>query len=113
MGPDGSRVLSWASATLLHATQPLNRVFRFAPEDYRIGSQIMSVSCFHPGGVNILMGDGSVRFVGDSLNIWSVRFNANRPEGSIQASDGFAFLPPAGVWQAYDTRAGGEVISAV
>jgi prepilin-type N-terminal cleavage/methylation domain-containing protein/prepilin-type processing-associated H-X9-DG protein len=40
----------------------------------------------HPGGVNALLGDGSVRFIKDSLN-------------------------PA-IWQALGTRAGGEVISA-
>jgi len=40
---------------------------------------------YHPGGVNVLMGDGSVRFVTDSVNL--------------------------AVWRAVGTRNGGEVIS--
>lgn len=40
---------------------------------------------FHPGGVNILLGDGSVRFISDTV--------------------------PLQVWRAYSTRNGGEVIS--
>ena len=40
----------------------------------------------HPGGVNVLMGDGSVRFVKDSIN----------------------FVP----WRALGTSAGSEVISS-
>lgn len=43
-------------------------------------------SSYHPGGVNAVMGDGSVRFFKESVN---------RP-----------------VWMALSTRAGGEVISA-
>jgi prepilin-type processing-associated H-X9-DG protein len=41
---------------------------------------------FHPGGVNVLFGDGSVRFVKDSVS----------PQ----------------VWMALGTRAGNEVISS-
>jgi len=41
---------------------------------------------YHPGGVNILLGDGSVRFVKNSI-------------------DGF-------VWRAIETVAGGEVVSS-
>jgi prepilin-type N-terminal cleavage/methylation domain-containing protein/prepilin-type processing-associated H-X9-DG protein len=46
----------------------------------------MPPSSRHPGGVNMLMGDGSVRFVKDSVNI--------------------------STWQALATIAGGEVISS-
>jgi prepilin-type N-terminal cleavage/methylation domain-containing protein/prepilin-type processing-associated H-X9-DG protein len=46
----------------------------------------MPSSSSHPGGVNVLLGDGSVRFVKDSVS-----------------------LAP---WRALGTRAGGEVISA-
>ena len=47
---------------------------------------IMPPSSMHPGGVNTLMGDGSVRFIKDTIN-----------------------LP---TWRALGTVAGGEVISA-
>jgi prepilin-type processing-associated H-X9-DG protein len=40
----------------------------------------------HPGGVNVLLGDGSVKFVKDSVNI--------------------------GTWQALGSRNGGEIISS-
>jgi prepilin-type N-terminal cleavage/methylation domain-containing protein/prepilin-type processing-associated H-X9-DG protein len=46
----------------------------------------MPPSSRHPGGVNVLMGDGSVKFVKDTVN-----------------------LP---VWRALGTRAGGEIVSA-
>jgi prepilin-type N-terminal cleavage/methylation domain-containing protein/prepilin-type processing-associated H-X9-DG protein len=47
---------------------------------------VMPPSSRHPGGVNLLMGDGSVRFIKDSIN-----------------------LP---TWRAMGTRAGGEIIGA-
>jgi prepilin-type processing-associated H-X9-DG protein len=50
------------------------------------GAEIITANSNHPGGVNILMGDGSVRFVKDSIN---------------QAT-----------WWALGTRANGEVISS-
>jgi len=45
-----------------------------------------TASSYHPGGVNVTMADGSVRFVKDSTNV--------------------------GVWRALGTKAGGEVVSA-
>ncbi len=47
---------------------------------------VMPPSSHHPGGVNVVFGDGSVKFIKDSIN-----------------------LP---IWRALGTRAGGEVISA-
>ena len=49
-------------------------------------SEFVTANSNHPGGVNVLMGDGSVRFVKDSIN--------------------------QSTWWAMGTRAGGEVISA-
>jgi prepilin-type N-terminal cleavage/methylation domain-containing protein/prepilin-type processing-associated H-X9-DG protein len=46
----------------------------------------MPPSSHHPGGVNFLLADGSVRFIRDTINL--------------------------GTWRAIGTRAGGEVISA-
>jgi prepilin-type processing-associated H-X9-DG protein len=43
-------------------------------------------SSYHPGGANVLLGDGSVRFIKDSIDL--------------------------GVWRALGTCAGGEVVSA-
>ncbi len=47
---------------------------------------VMPPSSRHPGGVNVVFGDGSVKFIKDSIN-----------------------LP---IWRALGTRSGGEVISA-
>ncbi len=47
---------------------------------------VMPPSSYHPGGVNLLLGDGSVRFVKDSINLVN--------------------------WQALGSRAGGEIISS-
>ena len=46
----------------------------------------MPPSSWHPGGVNLLLGDGSVRFVKDSVDV--------------------------ATWRALGTIRGGEVISA-
>ena len=48
--------------------------------------QYSNATSAHPGGANIMMGDGSVRFVKDSINIQT--------------------------WWALGTRNGGEVVSA-
>jgi prepilin-type N-terminal cleavage/methylation domain-containing protein/prepilin-type processing-associated H-X9-DG protein len=65
-----------------HITGPNSRSCGF----FTILRASMPPSSRHPGGVNVLFGDGGVRFVKDTINI------------------------PA--WRATGTRAGGEVISA-
>jgi prepilin-type N-terminal cleavage/methylation domain-containing protein/prepilin-type processing-associated H-X9-DG protein len=49
------------------------------------GAGYFKASSFHPGGVNVCFGDGSVRFIRDTINL--------------------------SVWRALATRAGGEVVS--
>ncbi len=77
----------------------------FPPNAYRrtdaeLGTPwFFSASSQHPGGVNVLMLDGAVRFVRDSVN--SHRFNDTQmaaPEST------------PGVWQKISTRNGGEVV---
>jgi prepilin-type processing-associated H-X9-DG protein len=67
---------------------PNSKTYPFAYcSDAAIGdAEFVVANSNHPGGVNVLMGDGSVRFVKDSIN------------------------PPT--WWALGTRAGGEVISS-
>jgi type II secretory pathway pseudopilin PulG len=70
-----------------------------------------SASSMHPGGFGALMGDGSVRFIADSIQSWPFDPRTGRPAGVTGNSRrGWANLPPEGVWQALSTRAGGEVV---
>lgn len=55
-------------------------------ERYKRGSYAWAMSSLHPGGINICMGDGSVRFIKDTINPYT--------------------------WYALQTVQGGEIISA-
>ena len=57
----------------------------------------MAARSSHPGGVHVMMVDGSVRFVGDDVD----------SKGSQQGCG----PRPHGVWQAIHTRAGNEVVN--
>ncbi len=61
-----------------------------------------SASSFHPGGVNVLMGDGSTRFVKNTISSQSFTDDQMSLPGSL-----------AGVWQALGTRNGGETVSNI
>jgi prepilin-type N-terminal cleavage/methylation domain-containing protein/prepilin-type processing-associated H-X9-DG protein len=58
---------------------------------------VFAPSSFHPAGVNVVMVDGSVRYVNDSINTGDL----TRPEVSQGPS-------PYGVWGAMGSKAGGE-----
>ncbi|MGC8643571.1 MAG: DUF1559 domain-containing protein, partial [Isosphaeraceae bacterium] len=72
-----------------------------------------SASSLHVGGVNVLMGDGSVRFIKDSVDSWQVVPTTGDPVGASRNSMGcWVDLPRAGVWQALSTRSGGEAVDS-
>ncbi|MFQ5731102.1 MAG: DUF1559 domain-containing protein, partial [Planctomycetaceae bacterium] len=56
----------------------------------------MTARSMHPGGLHVLMVDGSVRFVSDNINFKRTQVGCGNP--------------PRGVWQAIHTRGGGEVV---
>ncbi len=95
--------------TLLTAFYPPNMPFRVAAA---AGSaHTRSASSFHPGGVNALLGDGSVRFVKETVNTWPFDPITGRPVGATRTPGGWwENLPSPGIWQALATRSGGELI---
>lgn len=71
-----------------------------------------AASSNHPGGLNALMGDGSVRFIKDTISTWPYDITSGRPLDATMAPGGWVDLSSTpGVWQALGTRAGGEVVS--
>lgn len=86
--------------TLMTTEWPPNAIRRLPPSAVR--AETPSASSLHPGGLNALMGDGTVRFVRESVQSW--------PRGRSYTAAGV--LSPPGVWQALGTRNGGEIIGA-
>jgi prepilin-type processing-associated H-X9-DG protein len=67
--------------------------------------RISSASSLHPAGTNVLMGDGSVRTIRDSVESWPI---SSTGEPILLPPSSF---PPRGVWQSLGSRNGGEIIS--
>jgi prepilin-type processing-associated H-X9-DG protein len=75
--------------------------------------QFFAASSLHPGGMNALMGDGSVRFLKETISTWTYDPASGAPLGTrTDAEDVWTNLPAAGVFQALSTRSGGEPIPA-
>jgi prepilin-type N-terminal cleavage/methylation domain-containing protein/prepilin-type processing-associated H-X9-DG protein len=87
--------------------------------------QPMSMMSLHPGGVNCAFGDGSVKFIMNSIDSWPYDPNTQWspslgqtpvfyiPYGRYKIPMQVPYILPGakvGVWQALSTRAGGEVI---
>jgi prepilin-type processing-associated H-X9-DG protein len=48
-----------------------------------------TLSSFHPGGANVLMADGSVKFLKDSTNRMTVWALGSRDQGEIISADAY------------------------
>ena len=97
--------------TLYTAFYPPNACDRVAGPS--MTAWVNSASSMHPDGINVLMGDGSVRFVKDTIQTWPFSPVSGNPSGASQNTIGaWLNLPPAGVWQSLATRAGNEVVAA-
>jgi prepilin-type N-terminal cleavage/methylation domain-containing protein/prepilin-type processing-associated H-X9-DG protein len=62
---------------------------------------VYPLSSRHTGGANVVMGDGSVRFIPDSINVGDLNFPGT----------GLTGMSPYGVLGALGTRSGGEPVS--
>src|SRR5262249_24476342 len=76
---------------------------------------LASASSRHPGGVNVALADGSVRFIKETVSSWALG-DDGLPVGLPQNdplyfTGNYGTMKP-GVWQALSTRAGGEVVGA-
>lgn len=76
------------------------------------GSIRYSASSSHPDGLNLLMGDGSARFVTNSIDSWPLDPRTGLPAGITgDGNGGYALIPRPGLWQALSSRSGGEIVT--
>lgn len=64
------------------------------------GSAILTASSYHTGGVQVVLVDGSVKFISDSIDTGNL--------GAVVTT--LASASPYGVWGALGTRQGGEIV---
>jgi prepilin-type N-terminal cleavage/methylation domain-containing protein/prepilin-type processing-associated H-X9-DG protein len=97
--------------TLITALYPPNACDKVAPVAKTAWTN--SASSMHPGGLNVLMGDCSVRFIKDSIQSWPFNPISGNPAGASQNRQSvWVNLPPSGVWQSLSSRSGGEVVGS-
>ena len=87
---------------LISSFFPPNAYRRVAGAKLALNAWRGGASSMHPNGLNALMGDGSVRFVKDSIQAWPFDPMTGSPLD----------ISKPGVWQALTTRNGGEVVGS-
>ncbi len=97
--------------TLMTTFYPINMIQKVG---LAVGTpHTFAASSLHPGGVNALMGDGSVRFIKVTIESWRFDPLTGVPLGAkLDPRGWWVNLPAPGIWQALGTRAGGEILSA-
>jgi prepilin-type N-terminal cleavage/methylation domain-containing protein/prepilin-type processing-associated H-X9-DG protein len=78
------------------------------------GAFVNGASSFHPGGINLALVDGSVRFIKDTIDTWAFDPVTGMPLGVTRDQSVWIVAPgnKICVWQALASINGGEVISA-
>jgi prepilin-type N-terminal cleavage/methylation domain-containing protein/prepilin-type processing-associated H-X9-DG protein len=69
----------------LHVTTPNTRSCGF----FIVNRAVMPASSKHPGGTNMLFGDGSVKFLKDSISLQTYRALGTRNGGEVVSADSF------------------------
>ncbi len=112
-GGDQRRGFRWADGSLLYSgittILPPNSELCSNGGDGSSGS--MSPSSLHQGGVHVLMADGAVKFITDSIEAGNSRspvVHAGNLAGTLPAGS----QSPFGLWGALGTRAAKETINA-
>lgn len=96
--------------TLFTASYPPNSYKKVSI--YARQAVVHSASSLHSKGIQTLLGDGSVRFVSETVDCWPIDFETGHPSDAFQDNNGvWRNLPRKGVWQAINTRSGEEIIS--
>ena len=84
----GDRGNSWFIGT---AAQGLFLAYHLpnsrSPDIFIHGQGYLAARSLHPGGLNVLLGDGSVRFVKDTINPFTWRALATRNGGEVISAD--------------------------
>ncbi|TWT91665.1 DUF1559 domain-containing protein [Neorhodopirellula pilleata] len=109
---DQGRGYRWASSSAVYGafntTLPPNRELCFGETADSHG--LASASSRHQGGVHVLMGDGAVKFLTDSIEAGDVHHGNVWLSGVDESAPGS--ISPYGLWGALGTRASRETISA-
>jgi prepilin-type N-terminal cleavage/methylation domain-containing protein/prepilin-type processing-associated H-X9-DG protein len=97
----------WYDDTLTTSAYPPNAFRRLTPLSSNYAAWVNGASSLHPGGLNVAMADGGVRFVKETINSWGTDPTTATP---VEPAPGIR--PAPGIWQAIGTRNGGEVLTS-
>jgi prepilin-type processing-associated H-X9-DG protein len=87
----------WFSVSGFNTVLPPNSI---GCQQHGSGGGVLPPDSYHPGGVNALMGDGSVHFISETVDA-----------GDVTAAYPTVGASPFGVWGAMGSRSGGEAKS--
>jgi prepilin-type N-terminal cleavage/methylation domain-containing protein/prepilin-type processing-associated H-X9-DG protein len=110
------------SDTMFTTLYPVNpqRVIQGEAQDYDVpgggNATEEAAGSNHPGGANFAMCDGSVRFIKDSIQSWTINPGTGLPNGLTYPGTTTSYIVAPGtqygVYQSLSTRSGGEVVSS-